>query len=89
VTEVEIPPPGAGEEAPITASLLPGGQVAVVTHHGSYDTLGAAYDVFHDWIHEQGLEDGPGPWESYLDDPAVVEDAASLRTVLHWPLLEP
>jgi effector-binding domain-containing protein len=88
VTEVEIPAPRADEESPITASLLPGGQVAVVTHHGSYDSLGAAYDALHDWIHGQGLEDGAGPWESYIDDPAEVEDVATLRTVLHWPLAE-
>jgi effector-binding domain-containing protein len=87
VTETEIPPPHS-DEAPITASELPGGRVAVVTHHGSYDTLGAAYDALHDWIHAQDLEDGPGPWESYLDDPATVEDISTLRTVLHWPLLE-
>jgi effector-binding domain-containing protein len=88
VTEVEIPP-SQQEETAISASELPGGRVAVVTHHGSYDTLGAAYDALHDWIHEQGLEDGPGPWESYLDDPVTVEDMSALRTVLHWPLLEP
>jgi effector-binding domain-containing protein len=89
VTDVDLPLAGGDDEAAITASQLPGGRVAVVTHHGSYDTLGAAYDALHDWIHAQGLEDGPGPWESYLDDPATVEDVATLRTVLHWPLLEP
>ena len=34
------------------------------------------------------LDLGPGPWESYLDLPDQVEDEASLRTALHWPLLE-
>jgi effector-binding domain-containing protein len=89
VTEVDVSQSRADDEAAISASELPGGRVAVVTHHGSYDTLGAAYGALHDWIHEQGLEDGPGPWESYLDDPATVEDVSALRTVLHWPLLEP
>jgi effector-binding domain-containing protein len=88
VTEVQIPS-SRDDEPAITAAHLPGGRVAVVTHHGSYDTLGAAYDALHDWIHDQGFEDGPGPWESYLDDPATVEDVSALRTVLHWPLLEP
>jgi effector-binding domain-containing protein len=75
-------------ENPIEPSELPGGPTAIVIHHGSYEGLGAAYDRLHDWIHSQGHEDGPGPWESYLDVPDQVEDEASLRTVLHWPLLE-
>lgn len=86
-TGVEIPPGHEDEPVEIAASHLPGGQVAVVTHHGSYDSLGAAYDALHEWIHQQGLEEGPGPWESYLDDPSEVEDVEALRTVLHWPLL--
>jgi effector-binding domain-containing protein len=72
---------------PIELSELPGGPTAVVIHHGSYETLGAAYDRLHDWIHSQGQEDGPGPWESYVELPDQVGDEASLRTVLHWPLL--
>ena len=83
----DLPDPGE-DEHPIEPSELPGGPTAVVIHHGSYETLGAAYDRLHDWIHSQGHEDGPGPWESYLDLPDQVEDEASLRTVLHWPLLE-
>ena len=83
----DLPDPEDGEQ-PIEPSELPGGPTAVVIHHGSYETLGAAYDRLHDWIHSQGHEDGPGPWESYLDLPDQVEDEASLRTMLHWPLLE-
>jgi effector-binding domain-containing protein len=83
----DLPDPGS-DEHPIEPSELPGGPTAVVIHHGSYETLGAAYDLLHDWIHSQGHEDGPGPWESYLDRPDRVENEATLRTVLHWPLLE-
>jgi effector-binding domain-containing protein len=79
-------PKDAGD--PIEQSELPGGLTAVVIHHGSYETLGVAYDMLHDWIHSQGHEDGPGPWESYIEVPDEVEDVASLRTVLHWPLEE-
>ena len=83
----DLPHPGEGEH-PIEPSKLPGGPTAVVIHHGSYETLGAAYDRLHDWIHSQGHEDGPGQWESYLDLPDHAKDEVSLRTVLHWPLLE-
>jgi effector-binding domain-containing protein len=74
----------AGE---VGASELPGGLVARVIHSGSYDTLSAAYDALHDWIHAQpGVDDGAGPWESYVDDPSTVSDISALRTEITWPL---
>jgi hypothetical protein len=80
-------PDEEGEDR-IQDSELPGGPTAVAVHRGSYDGLGDAYNELHEWIHSQGKEDGPGPWESYVDDPGEVEDIAQLRTELHWPLLE-
>ncbi|HET6819696.1 MAG TPA: GyrI-like domain-containing protein [Candidatus Limnocylindria bacterium] len=68
------------------SSELPGGNAAVTVHHGSYEGLSAAYDRLHDWIHAKGAEEGPGPWESYIDDPSEVADPAQLRTEVVWPL---
>ena len=74
----------AGE---IGASGLPGGPVARTVHRGSYDGLKDAYDALHSWIHEQpGVDDGDGPWESYVVDPTTVADVSQLRTEITWPL---
>ena len=70
----------AGE---IGSSELPGGRVAITVHVGSYDGLSTTYQRLRDWIHAQGLEDGPGPWESYTDDPAEVDDPSQLRTEIY------
>ena len=68
------------------SSELPGGEAAVLVHHGPYDSLSAAYDGLHDWIHAQGRDEGSGPWESYIDDPSEVSDPSQLRTEVVWPL---
>jgi len=74
------------EEGELGASELPGGQAAVTVHRGSYDGLQSTYEQLHDWIHQQGHNEGPGPWESYVDDPSEVEDHSQLRTEVVWPL---
>lgn len=72
-------------EGEMAGSELPGGRVAITVHRGSYDGLKETYDALHDWIHEQGHEEGPGPWESYVDDPGEVAEA-DLKTEVCWPL---
>jgi effector-binding domain-containing protein len=72
----------------VGTSMLPGGEVAVIVHRGPYPTLGEAYRRLEAWIHEQSRQVGGAPWESYVDDPAGVEDHAMLRTEIVWPLAE-
>ena len=73
-------------EGEVGASELPGGRIAVVVHRGPYTELGDAYGRLHDWMHEQGEGDGPGPWETYIDSPEEVEDVSTLRTEIRWPV---
>ena len=75
-------------EGEVGASELPGGRVAVVVHRGPYTALGDAYGRLHDWIHAQGEDDGPGPWETYIDNPEEIEDLSELRTEIRWPVAE-
>jgi effector-binding domain-containing protein len=76
-------------EGEVGASTLPGGETAVIVHRGPYPTLREAYMELLEWIRAQGRKEGSAPWESYVDDPATVQDVATLRTELLWPLARP
>ena len=73
-------------EGDVGASELPGGRAAQTIHRGPYTALGDAYSSLHDWIHAQGSDEGDGPWETYIDNPEEVADAAQLRTEITWPV---
>lgn len=82
----ELPPLGDCEPGEIGTSELPGGRAATTTHLGPYDTLTSTYDELHEWLEQEGHAAGPGPWESYVDDPDQVDDVSKLRTEVYWPL---
>ncbi len=88
---VRMPPPNVrplaeAQEGEMAASELPAGPAALAVHVGPYQELRRTYDELHDWIHAQGRNEGPGPWESYVTDPTEVDDPADLRTEVFWPL---
>ncbi|HJU51829.1 MAG TPA: GyrI-like domain-containing protein [Acidimicrobiia bacterium] len=70
----------------VGAATLPAGKTAKAVHHGPYQTLSKSYEHFHQWIHDQGEDDGEGPWEVYVVDPSTVSDSSRLQTELYWPL---
>jgi effector-binding domain-containing protein len=73
------------EPGEVGSSELPGGSAAITVHRGDYRGMGTAYDRLRDHIKAEGRAPGPGPWESYVNDPTEVAEV-DLRTELIWPL---
>jgi effector-binding domain-containing protein len=73
-------------EGEVEPSTLPGGRVARVEHHGSYEELGAAWEALAAWIAEQGQTPGAVLWEVYVTQPSPEMDPAELVTELSWLL---
>jgi effector-binding domain-containing protein len=78
--------PVAEPEPNMDLVKLPGGEVAVAWHTGSYDGLKATWEALHDWIHGQGRDDVGEPWEVYWSSPADTPDPSAWRTQIVWPL---
>ena len=74
------------ERGELAASELPGGEIAVALHEGSYDSLPQAFEAVERWIEAQGRASAGPPWESYVVDMAEVDDPAELRTEVCWPI---
>jgi effector-binding domain-containing protein len=66
------------------AGSLPGGQVARLVHHGSFDELGSSWARLGAWIGQRGLTPTDALWEVYVTEPSPDMDPADLRTALHW-----
>ena len=63
-------------EGEVICTETPAGEVAMTTHIGSYDKLGAAHDAIHSWRAASGRNFAGYSWEIYgdwTDDPSKLE----------------
>lgn len=61
---------------------LPGGPAATTMHVGSYEGVAAAFKAVQAWVADHGFVVAGDPWESYLDEPEVLEP----RTLITFPV---
>lgn len=73
----------------LVASELPAGEIAVISHVGSYDDLGQAWGDFMGEIAAMGRAPGLPFWESYVTEPSPDMDPATLRTDLFCAVRTP
>ncbi|WP_285427368.1 GyrI-like domain-containing protein [Streptomyces sp. ISL-1] len=75
-------------EAGVVVGSLPGGQVARLTHFGSFDDLGSSWERLRSWMRARGLSAAEDRWETYVTQPSPDMDSRDLRTELHWPVAD-
>ena len=66
----------------LSPSRLPGGRIAVISHTGSYDGLGQAWERFMQAVAASGEQPRLPFWELYVTEPGPDTDPATLRTDL-------
>lgn len=79
----ESPMASSGE---ITASELPGGEIAIADHFGPYNTLVETSAALRDYVASEGRSAAGPMWESYITDPSTVSEPADLLTEVCMPL---
>ncbi|MGG5752547.1 GyrI-like domain-containing protein [Zafaria sp. Z1313] len=70
----------------VEQSRLPAGAVATVSHLGSYDGLGEAWQGLVDWAARTGHAAGLPFWEVYVTEPGPEADPDTMRTDLYLPV---
>ncbi|MGI8625671.1 MAG: MerR family transcriptional regulator [Geodermatophilaceae bacterium] len=96
VEEVEavvayVPIPAAAQlpedRGPVSIGEVPAATVAVLTHHGGYDTIGETYRLLGRWVAEHAISAGLQVREVYVVSPTEAEDPELYRTDICWPLI--
>lgn len=76
-------PDGGG---PLSLGEVPAATVAVLTHHGGYDSIAGSYELLGRWVAEHARSADEQVREVYVVSPAETEDPENYRTDICWPL---
>jgi len=74
------------DRGPVALGEIPAATVAVLTHHGSYDTIGDTYGLLGRWVAEHATSADREVREVYVISPAEAENPDRYRTDICWPL---
>ena len=91
VFDFEVGVPVAKAIAPtgrVRPSTLPKSRIARTIYRGPYESLGAAWGEFGQWITNQNLTAAPRLWECYVTGPQAGPDPSTWKTELNRPLVD-
>lgn len=70
----------------VAVGEVPAATVAVLTHHGGYDSIGDTYQLLGRWVAEHATSADMQVREVYITSPTEVDDPAGYRTDICWPV---
>lgn len=74
------------DRGPVALGEVPAATVAVLTHHGGYDTLADSYQLLGRWVAEHATSAETHVREVYVTGCSDTENPAGYRTDICWPL---
>jgi effector-binding domain-containing protein len=78
--------PEPARAANVRVDELPATDVAVLAHHGDYDSMDATYRNLGAWVAEHAEPDELPVRELYIVSAVHTDDPADFRTELCWPI---
>lgn len=75
------------DRGPVALGQIPAATVALLAHHGGYDSIGETYRLLGRWVAEHSLSADAQVREIYLVSPTEADDPAQYRTEICWPLV--
>ncbi len=75
------------DRAPMALGEVPAATVAVLTHHGGYDSIADTYQLLGRWVAEHAVSADLQVREIYVISPAEGQDPQHYRTDICWPLI--
>jgi effector-binding domain-containing protein len=73
-------------EGRLRSKVVEGGEAVVVHYTGPYEQMDLPYHAITRWLKENNREAKGMPFESYLNDPAMVKDKYQLKTDIYQML---
>ncbi|MBA3278330.1 MAG: MerR family transcriptional regulator [Geodermatophilaceae bacterium] len=74
------------DRGPMALGEVPAATVAVLTHHGGYDSIADTYQLLGRWVAEHAVSADLQVREAYVISPADHDDPERYRTDICWPL---
>jgi len=74
------------DRGPVAVGQVPAAKVAVLTHHGGYDSIADTYHLLGRWVAEHARSADLQVRELYVIGPTEAEDPEQYRTDICWPL---
>jgi len=81
------PPLLPDNRGPVALGEVPAATVAVLTHHGGYDTIADTYQLLGRWVAEHKASAEMQVREVYIVGPTQADDPMLYRTDICWPLV--